>query len=245
MFPLCWLSCLVSCQACFLWSPACLYSRMSLFTSVWFDIFRIWPRWLSFSHNRSLRNKLLPGFVEISQPPASVLVDSNKRPALGRHSNTSAGLCWCTSFSQSQRSLYPFIHLQSQLLLQLSPAHFFFSGFPPAVLWFHCRLRLTSPSLNNDLGKMLHCKPNQCVLKTFPKKPCYYYYMCSRPSRHIQDYINGIFQVITGILYIIKNDVCLFFCHRKTGETYMAQNNPKCFYVKRLGDVKFKQVLSD
>lgn len=77
----------------------------------------------------------------------SLLIQASIQCCADTVDNTSTGLCWCPTFSQSQHSLHPFIRLQSQLLLQLSPAHFFFSGFPPAVLWFRCRLRLTSLSV--------------------------------------------------------------------------------------------------
>lgn len=69
-------SCLVSCQACSLGRPSCLDSRTSLLLWFWFDIARICPRWLSCSCNWSPGNQLLPGFVEISSPPASALVNS-------------------------------------------------------------------------------------------------------------------------------------------------------------------------
>lgn len=45
--------------------------------------------------------------------------------------NTPIGLCWCTTFTQSLCCLYPFIHLQSQLVPRCSCLHLilFSTGF--------------------------------------------------------------------------------------------------------------------
>lgn len=136
----------------------------------------------------------------------SLLIQTSIQRSADTVDNTSAGLCWCTTFSQSECSLYPFIHLQSQLPLQLSPAHFFFSGFPPAVLWFHCRLRLTSSSVT--LGGCFTANQTNGFWRLFRNKQWYDYLMYSRPFRNIQDCFHGIFQVIA----------CVHICHKKKQE---------------------------
>lgn len=61
-------------------------------------------------------------FVYVSLPPALPLMYSKKHSTYCTHTadNTPIGLCWCTALSQSLCCLYPFIHLQSQLVPRCS-----------------------------------------------------------------------------------------------------------------------------
>lgn len=117
-----WLPCPVCCHVSSLWSPSRRHSWMSLLTWVWVDSVCIW---LDHSHNWSLRNKL-PGFVYLQL--LSSLIQTSIQRCADTLEHSSAGLGWCATLGQSPRSLCPFIHLQSQPLLPLSPAHFFFSA---------------------------------------------------------------------------------------------------------------------
>lgn len=115
-----WLPCPVSCHVCSLWSPI----ATAEWVWVWVDSVCIWLHWLYHSHNWSLRNKL-PGFVYLQL--LSSLIQTSIQRCADTVEHSSAGLGWCATLGQSPRSLCPFIHLQSQPLLPLSPAHFFFS----------------------------------------------------------------------------------------------------------------------
>lgn len=97
-----------------------------------------------------------------------------------------------------------------------------------------------------DLGKMLHCKPNQWALKSFWNKLWCYYLMCSRPFRHIQNDLKCVSQVKIPepVLYIKKLPACFSVTVRQGKWSCLLLNISKCFYVKRQADFIWLKELS-